>query len=72
LMLTRDQVVDMKIISYVDMAFAGIVLAAIGFGLLFLGRPQLLLVPVRLILHPSQLVQRIRVVTWRTARRTPL
>jgi hypothetical protein len=72
LMLTRDQVVDMKIISYVDMAFAGTVLAVIGFGLLFIGRPQLLLVPVRLILHPSQLVQRVRVVTWRTARRTPL
>ena len=45
-MLTRDQVVDMKIISYVDMAFAGMVLAVIAFGLLFFGRPQLFLVPV--------------------------
>jgi hypothetical protein len=72
LMLTRDQVVDMKIISYVDMAFAGMVLAVIAFGLLFFGRPQLLLVPIRLILHPSELLQRVRVVTWRAARRTPL
>ena len=71
LMLTRDQVVDMKIITYVDMAFAGIVLAAIGFGLLFAGRPQLLLTPVRLIRHPSQLVQLVRALEWRALRRTP-
>jgi hypothetical protein len=71
LMLTRDQVVDMKIITYVDMAFAGMVLAAIGFGLLFIGRPQLLLVPVHLIRHPSQLVQLVRLVEWRALRRTP-
>jgi hypothetical protein len=62
----------MKIITYVDMAFAGMVLAVIAFGLLFFGRPQLLLVPIRLILHPSELLQRVRVVTWRAARRTPL
>jgi hypothetical protein len=72
LMLTRDQVVDMKIVTYIDMAFAGTVVAAIAFGLLFIGRPQLLLVPVRLVRHPSQLIQRVRAVTWRTVRRTPL
>jgi hypothetical protein len=71
LMLTRDQFVEMKIITYVDMAFAGIVLAAIGFGLLFAGRPQLLLTPVRLIRHPSQLVQLVRALEWRALRRTP-
>jgi hypothetical protein len=70
LMLTRDQFVEMKIITYVDMAFAGIVLAVIGFGLLFAGRPQLLLVPVRLIRHPSQLVQLVRAAEWRALRRT--
>jgi hypothetical protein len=69
-MLTRDQFVEMKIITYVDMAFAGIVLAVIGFGLLFAGRPQLLLVPVRLIRHPSQLVQLVRAAEWRALRRT--
>ena len=71
LMLTRDQVVDMKIVTYIDMAFAGIVVAVIAFGLLFIGRPQLLLVPVRLILHPSQLVELVRPMAWRTGRRTP-
>ena len=43
-MLTRDQFVEMKVITYFDMAFAGTTLAVIGFGLLFAGRPRLLLV----------------------------
>jgi len=47
------------------------VLAAIGFGLLFIGRPQLIIVPVRLIRHPSQLVQLVRAVDWRSMRGTP-
>jgi hypothetical protein len=70
LMLTRDQLVEMKVITYVDMAFAGILLAVIGFGLLFTGRPQLLLVPIRLIRHPSQLVQLVRANDWRLLRMT--
>ncbi len=71
LMLTRDQVVDMKVVTYLDMVFAGLLLAAIGFGLLFIGRPQLILVPVRLVRHPSQLVQLVRTADWRAARWTP-
>jgi hypothetical protein len=71
LMLTRDQVVEMKIVTYLDMAVAAVVLMAIGFGLLFIGRPQLIIVPVRLIRHPSQLLRLVREVDWRSMRWTP-
>jgi hypothetical protein len=39
--MSRDQDVVLKVISYFDMAVVGFVLALIGFGLLFAGRPQL-------------------------------
>jgi hypothetical protein len=44
---------------------------AVGFGLLFIGRPQLIIVPARLIRHPSQLLRLVREVDWRSMRWTP-
>ncbi len=47
--LSRDQSVELSVISYLDMAVVALVGAMIFFGLLFLGRPQLLtlLLPLR-------------------------
>jgi hypothetical protein len=39
---SRDQEVRLLVVSYLDLALLVIVLASIGFGLLFSGRPQLL------------------------------
>lgn len=40
--ITRDQSVRMRVISYFDLGFGAVLFGSIGFGLLFLGRPQIL------------------------------
>ncbi|MEA2527785.1 MAG: hypothetical protein QOF73_5012 [Thermomicrobiales bacterium] len=47
--LTRDQQVDLTVISQLDIALAGGMLSLVGLGLLIIGRPRLVLAPIFLV-----------------------
>ncbi|MFL5759801.1 MAG: hypothetical protein ACJ789_08680 [Thermomicrobiales bacterium] len=63
--LSKDQVADLELFSYIDMATIAGVLALIGFGLLYVGRPFLL--SPRFWLRWSRITS-----VWRRVRRASL
>jgi len=58
LALSRDQTVDLELISYLDLALAALAGLGIFFGLLFVGRPQLMTILGRWR-HPAVALDRV-------------
>lgn len=55
--LTRNQVVDLKVLTVVDMAVGVVAGLVVGFGLLFYGRPFLLTLPLRIASSQARRLQ---------------
>jgi hypothetical protein len=75
IVLSRNQEVRLLVISYLDLAVLAVVLGSIGLGLLFIGRPQLLLLlrsPRALVQELARIVLAMRTTPpWRREHRLP-